>query len=284
MLVDALQDRVKDYNEALERFKAFKEKYYTKDTNIGDVIYDKTGNMQKDFEAIFQEPNESEDERIRKEIVDYFTFDRWSGVQPFTRGQSERYLTWLENQKEQKQDIEHIQQSWYMEGYKDREHNRESMWIVKTGEDGPKYEFNLRYGQMLIEQKPTWSEKDEKYLNDAIDACKAQYGNMSYTADWLKNLKERVLPQNPAWSEEDEKISKAIIKRIGGESDALSVSLSSAISWVGNIKDRVQLQNQWKPSDRQINVLEYYMYNLVCNEHKEILFGLYTDLKKLRGR
>ena len=57
------------YNEALERFKSFKEKYYTKDTNLGDVIFDKNGEMQKDFNGIFPELRESEDERIRKEIV-----------------------------------------------------------------------------------------------------------------------------------------------------------------------------------------------------------------------
>ena len=40
--------------------------------------------------------------------------------------------------------------------------------------------------------KQEWSEDDETKLNDAIDACKAKYGNMSYTADWLKSLKDRV--------------------------------------------------------------------------------------------
>ena len=42
------------YNEALERFKAFKEKYYTRNTFLGDVIFDKTGEMQKDFEEFMK--------------------------------------------------------------------------------------------------------------------------------------------------------------------------------------------------------------------------------------
>ena len=37
----------------------------------------------------------------------------------------------------------------------------------------------------------------------------------------------------------------------------------------------------WKPSEEQMNTLEYYMHTLICNEHKEVLFGLYADLKKL---
>ena len=40
-------------------------------------------------------------------------------------------------------------------------------------------------------------------------------------------------------------------------------------------------QNTWKPSEEQMNTLEYYMHTLICNEHKEVLFGLYADLKKL---
>ena len=37
----------------------------------------------------------------------------------------------------------------------------------------------------------------------------------------------------------------------------------------------------WKPSEEQIQTLEYYMVNLNCNRHKEVLFDLYDDLKKL---
>lgn len=53
-------EKAKAYDEALERFRAFKEKYYTRDTNLGDVIFDKTGEMQKDFETIFPELHEEE--------------------------------------------------------------------------------------------------------------------------------------------------------------------------------------------------------------------------------
>jgi hypothetical protein len=100
---------------------------------------------------------------------------------------------------------------------------------------------------------------------------------------WLENQGE----QKPAeWSEKDEEISEAIIKRIKGESEALSVSLSSAISWVGNIKDRVQHQSQWKPSDEQLYILESVIAdydNQGLSFTKEMLYDLYEDLKKLKG-
>lgn len=37
------KEKAKAYDEALKRFKAFKEKYYTKDTQVGDIIFDKSG-------------------------------------------------------------------------------------------------------------------------------------------------------------------------------------------------------------------------------------------------
>ena len=48
-------------------------------------------------------------------------------------------------------------------------------------------------------------------------------------------------------------------------------------NWLKSLKDKYT----WKPSEEQMNTLEYYMHTLICNEHKEVLFGLYADLKKL---
>ena len=69
---------------------------------------------------------------------------------------------WLEKQKEHKPNIELIQRSWYMEGYHDGEFGKEPKWIIKTGEGGPKYELNPRYGQPLAEQKPAECLKAER--------------------------------------------------------------------------------------------------------------------------
>ena len=69
-------------------------------------------------------------------------------------------------QKEQKPNIELIQRSWYMEGYRDREFGQEPKWIIKTGEGGPKHELNPKYGQPLTEQQVT--EEQLHNLNEAI--------------------------------------------------------------------------------------------------------------------
>lgn len=155
--------------------------------------------IDKVLKSIFPQLRESEDERIRKELVNFlqspfinenltdekvapwiaylekqknaFENGRQFGIM---QEQARQELEWTdEKQKEQKPNIELIQKSWYMEGYKDHEHNREPMWIVKTGEGGPKYEPNLRYGQMLAqEQKPAWNEEDEEHLDSIIESYK----------------------------------------------------------------------------------------------------------------
>lgn len=103
--------------------------------------------------------------------------------------------------------------------------------------------------------------------------------------DWLINVevidaekKElKKIEQNPAWSEEDKRMLEDIIFELEENQENIS-GVGYKIDWLKSLKDRYT----WKPSDEQMDALEYYMHTLVCNEYKEILFGLYADLKKLR--
>lgn len=87
--------------------------------------------------------------------------------------------------------------------------------------------------------------------------------------------------QKPAWSEEDERNLQGIIDEIEANKnnapDYDVATYNRFLSWLKSIKERYS----WKPSEEQMNTLEYYMHTLICNEHKEVLFGLYADLKKL---
>jgi hypothetical protein len=246
-------DYERKYKEALERAKEIIE--CSKNPGSKEV------RMVLSF---FPELRENEDERIRKELLDIAK----------TLGKSE-WIAWLEKQGEPpKHDVcDNC----------DQQGNCVSPCCVKLVEKNS-------------EQKPAeWSNDYERYISYILTNCMHYAEEVGYVEeknnsiihqqakDWLKALKERVQSQpKQEWSKEDEEISKAIIKRIKGESEALSVSLSSAISWVGNIKDRVQLQNQWKPSDGQMEALKE-----ACDEHWEPdgldpLYTLYQDLKKLK--
>ena len=92
--------------------------------------------------------------------------------------------------------------------------------------------------------------------------------------------------QKPAeWSEEDERhintITSLLEDRKKEQTDWGVEVLNEEIAWLKSIKDRLQPQSQWKPSDGQMKALKE-----VCDEHWEQdgldpLYKLYQDLKKL---
>ena len=45
----------------------------------------------------------------------------------------------------------------------------------------------------LYEKKSTWSEEDEKMLDNAVFACIETYGKDSVTTPWLKSLRQRIM-------------------------------------------------------------------------------------------
>ena len=105
-------------------------------------------------------------------------------------------------EEEQKPNIELIQRSWYMEGYHDREFGQEPKWIIKTGEGGPKYELNPRYGQSL-EQKPIEDViKDITKNKESATKFLKSAGIMDDNGELAEMYRSE---QKPAeWSEEDE--------------------------------------------------------------------------------
>lgn len=95
--------------------------------------------------------------------------------------------------------------------------------------------------------------------------------------EWDAEKKELIkIEQKPAsWSKYDEKQARQIERIVH---DGCTQKLQKQIAdWFESLKERYT----WKPSEEQMNTLEYYMHTLICNEHKEVLFGLYADLKKL---
>lgn len=86
-----------------------------------------------------------------------------------------------------------------------------------------------------------------------------------------------------AWSDEDEERIKNTLSVLDvqvcwdGATGKKGNPYQKEIDWLKSIKVRII----WKPSKKQMETLEYYMHTLLATEHKEVLFGLYNDLKKL---
>ena len=95
-----------------------------------------------------------------------------------------------------------------------------------------------------------------------------------------------LVDQKPAWSEGDERIIDGLISICDEAQDDIP-RLSARFShvealkkWLTSLKDRVQPQPQWKPSDEQMEAL-WEVYK--GGEEQAALASLYSDLKKLRG-
>lgn len=172
------EEKARAYDEALDRMKHV-------------VIVPKNEKaLQALKETIFPELSESEDERIRKEIINFLRSP--FVTENITDEKIAPWLAYLEKQKEQ----EHICDSaQYEEGF-------------KTG-----LEIGLRKQK---EQKPVWSEEDEKMRNLAIEWAETMSGQFRFVdmdstdfrkiTTWLKSLR-------PSWkpSEEQMTMLRAII-------------------------------------------------------------------------
>lgn len=165
--------------------------------------------------------------------------------------------------------------------------------------------FSKESSYELIEQKPAWSEEDEKCIRlstDIIDsALRAGFCvhlDRDRCIDWLKSIKERVgcevnCTTKKEWSEEDEKRAESLhgwldtlINYI--HHDAI-VSLDlrrERMQQVEQLKTwlkSLQLQNTWKPNNEQMKILlsKVEAWTKGCPKQK-VLESLYNDLKKLK--
>lgn len=167
------------------------------------------------------------------------------------------------------------------------------------------YRWNPEEKKMeKIEQKPAWSEEDEKNINELIELCKGRkklcsptvisYKRMDVLQDWLKFLKDRVQSQpKQEWSEEDEKLYNRICDIIheaafaNCETDEDGKELGEYAEMMRLLKS-LRPQLHWKPSDEQMDILwDAIVYVEGCNSNFKgsgsVLENLYSDLKKLRG-
>ena len=276
------EEKAKAYDEALERFKSFKERYYTRNTHFGDVIFDKNGEMQKDFEEIFPELFEDEDERIRKELLKGFKFCKkidvgkkkgssWAG----TNLNMDEVIAWLEKQKEQKHPNGCFTCDEYKKGY----------------EAGRLNGFTAGYNKAIKEQKPAeWSEEDEKMRNLAIEWAETMSGQFRFVdmdstdfrkiVAWLKSLRPQ--PQG---------VYQQVVKGLRDMCDRYEqngiFTDERARDFLGNVrvkcKDAIECapildEPSWKPSEEQMKALQNAVALTACDKE---LARLYNQLKAL---
>lgn len=208
------------------------------------------------IEKAFPELHESEDEKIRKELISFIT-DRKNW---FPKEETKAsWIAWLEKQKEfvsadfddvwetadceeltapldkySKDAIKKMCHAWYDKGIELERRN----WLEKQGEQKPNWchhkvdlsncseEYRKAYydgwnncnqqHEQLKAEQKPWSEEDEKLYDSALWHIKKSCGNGGIY-NWLKSLKYRVQPQpKQDWSEEDEELKNSTVLYIQG--------------------------------------------------------------------
>lgn len=182
-------DYEKAYKEALERAKES-----LKDGGLSQNSIDY-------IQSIFPELKVSEDERVRKALIDFFNRGAENGAR--TNGVCDKdILAWLEKQEMSynKKDVDDA----YLKGISDARNELEKQGEQILTNSAKTCKDEQKPQRMSIVYKPAWSEEDEYTLNETIQhleeliridkdkycACNVRYYQRDI--DWLKSLKERM--------------------------------------------------------------------------------------------
>ena len=292
----SIEEKAKAYDEAFERAKNFIENGDERERTIAESIF--AGIME-----------ESEDERIRKAIINVFATHK--DYEIFFGVSVKDIIAWLEKQGEHANFLNNIQIGDKVTRNRDgvlvnlSQLNRVAKKDEKQGEQKPQRMVSAEAKEAMY-GKPAWSEEDERCLTNAIYACK-QMSDEDYdysqgyidAIKWLKSLKGRVQPQpKQEWGEDDKKLwvhdddifldaAKMIVedsprKSYGG------VHKKEIVPWFYSLKERLKSlrpQSHWKPSDEQMEALETTLYsNMSRNDERySVLSEFVVELKKLKG-
>lgn len=266
----------------------------------------------KPMNEVFPELHESEDERIRKEIIDYLSNEQHNVKQLTPRtNEFEDWIAYLEKLKEQKQKIKVRIPKFRVGDIIQRvplERWDSSKKITSIDEHG--YNYNLSHlgdtvsgGAIgfafeneyeLVEQKPT--EKQDysglTKLERAIHRGFLCAGVENVPVEIVKETAQEgrlVQMKSAEWSAEDERMLSRCIKSIEcskmfAETKTFKEAKDKEIDWLKSIRP----QSHWKPSEEQMQSFEYFIklwgnsngqleYIKVFNDVKT----LYNDLKKM---
>ena len=273
-------DYKEKYEQALERAK-----YYHDRDNI------------QFLENIFPELCESDDERIRKELISFVRGMLSCHDKPNAERDEkyESWIAWLEKECEKDKFIE--KELECIKGYREDAIKRLEE-LEKQSKDSPVLSDSSNIG------KSVWSKEDddnmimiEDRLSDYFDYIredstlsknqkKSLKEEIIRNVNWLKSLKDRVQPQpKQEWCGGDEAHLHSLITHleqwIERHPNTTGADIQGEnITWLKSLRP----QSTWKPSNEQIEALDFAVDCIVWEEFcvkRKVLKGLLEQLKKL---
>lgn len=234
--------------------------------------------LREALETVIPELSETEDEKIRKALIDYF---RWNpDGQLLDEFSNRKVFAWLEKQAEQ-------ESAWSEED----EQNYETILKIICSSNKSESLVNklldwFKSFKGRVQSKQDWSEEDEEeanYIADFIEnilkkekLVSKKTMTMEEMVAWLRDIKHRyILKPEQGWSEEDEVLLRTAKDIIFKSDDCSDGTSCKVVYWLNSLKDRYT----WKPSEEQMKFL--WKYAEQNNYDGSILTSLYNDLKKL---
>ena len=175
--------------------------------------------IREALETLIPEIAESEDERIRKEMVEYFK--HYSGGDNV----SIKFPKWIAYLEKQKINTDGDFARGYDCGYECCLNSHGAEWFEKQKE-----------------QKPAeWSE-DDKLMRTLVIKTLEMFGGVGTTGmqiDWLKSLPERFNPQSKQeWNEEDERMLERAFHIMAEYSDIDEKESEAVQNWLKSFHER----------------------------------------------
>ena len=257
------EEKARAYDEALRKIRPLFERAKKEDCPIWST-----------YEYIFPQLAESEDERIRKQLLDFLehiyasgkdtAFNNWS------KADCTNWIAYLEKQKEQKP----INES-----------NMHEPTLDEARKWNEAYEkgYSLGYENGRKEQKPVeWSEKHIADIFEKAGLAKIarEQGNDALTNAVQSAMIELSKVKNAEWNEEDAAILSWCISDIERakycKSQTKPELCDIEINWLKS------LCPSWKPNNEQMKALHAASSVSSLGECvQNHLWSLYNDLQKL---
>ena len=242
-----IEEKAKRYDEAIEIAKSNYDAIVGMDENC---TFARSGIINT-FHHIFPELKESEDEKLREQVV--YAINQL----PVCEWTKNKLLAWLEKQGEQKQPTKYtLEQAAhiFLDALSNTPYNNKPVTDAQviTGELlkflSDVYSYNPN---AINKQNPAWSEEDENNASFIVAALDSYY---------------RVRKDNNNENGQEK--------------------LEKAVNWIHNRLKYIspKIKQEWKPSDGQIQALEFivHFHTFATKDTREEMETLLNDIKKLR--
>ena len=218
---------------------------------------------------------------------------RYDDVLEKLRGLHDNYDT-ISTLIDIKEELEHILPE--LAENKDEKIRKELLQIAKESEDSFYMVMTPDKRKRLIAwlekqggQKPAWSEEDEEKIKEIKIAIYNQY-NEDKAEDLYYYFLEPILYKaqpKQEWNEEDKKISRFIGNAITANDASMyleskGIQVIDTHVWLEELKERVQPQNRWKPSEGQLECLGYAIEKAEKDWSPLMTNRVYLTLKALK--